>query len=275
MEAVRKLKKNVEFNDISRRAYLNIARGKIEKGTNINTIDVPDIMREKIRTGIDWFDHAADHDNPGLTPSTVCLFTANPGCGKSTLARQLANSCTKQGHIALYNAGEESVFQVKLTSERLGLSEGFIIGCDTKIDVVFEHARKLKAQHPNKHLYLFLDSLQTLDDGFYRDGTINSATGVRVMKKVVEFCKETFAIAIAIGQVTKKGQFAGKQQMKHVIDAHCHMTFVNGSPQRRFKFTKNRFAAIPVKGTILTMTNGGLELVEDDADISIDEDNEE
>ena len=270
-KALAKIKPVVELP----KTYLSVNNQEVAQGTNINSVVVPDALRVKVKTGVEWFDHAADHDNPGFTPSMVVLFTAGPGCGKSTLCRQLADAATGEGHIALYNAGEESIFQVKLTCERLDLGDGFIISCDPKIDQVLDHARALLKKEPGKQLFLFIDSLATMDDGFYKDGTINSMTAVRVMKKIVEFCKETLAIAIVIGHVNKAGKFAGKQQMKHDIDAHAHMSFVANSKSRKFKFTKNRFAAVPVRGTILEMSAGGLTMIEDDATVELEDADED
>lgn len=253
------------------KTYLSVNNQTLEQGTNINSVVVPDALRVKVKTGLEWFDHAADHDNPGFTPSMVVLFTAGPGCGKSTLCRQLADAATGEGHISLYNAGEESIFQVKLTCERLNLGDGFIISCDPRIDTVLDHGRALMKKQPGKQLIVFIDSLATMDDGFYKDGSINSMTAVRVMKKIVEFCKETLAIAIVIGHVNKAGKFAGRNQMKHDIDASAHMSFVPNSNNRKFKFTKNRFASVPVKGTVLAMSKTGLEMVEDDVNVELDD----
>ena len=46
---------------------------------------------------------------------------------------QLADAITKAGHICLYNTGEESLYQVKMVAERLGLRNGFVVGQDTLV----------------------------------------------------------------------------------------------------------------------------------------------
>ena len=253
----------------------DLASGAIARGTNILDIETPAALNEAISTGTDWFDSAFNVDQPGITPSSVILFTAKPGCGKSTLGRQLADGVTSSGNVALYNAGEESVFQVRKTCTRLNFDSGFIISCDKLIDDVLGHARQLMAKNPGKRLVLILDSLATLDDGYYKSGHINSATAVRVMDKIVEFCKETYCIAIVIGHVNKKGEFAGKQQVKHAVDAHCHMSFMNASTRRIFKYTKNRFGQLSLKGTVLDMTATGLVKMDEDIEVDIDEDEAE
>lgn len=245
--------------------------GAPKHGTNILDIVVPPQLEIKVRTGLEWFDAAADADDPGITPSTVLLLTAKPGCGKSTLARQLGDAATGQGHTVLYNAGEESVFQVRRTANRLALRDGFFIGCDELIDEVLNHAELLLKKRPNRQLFLVLDSLATLDDGKYSNGHINSMTAVRVMNRVYDFCKETFSIAVVIGHVNKKGEFAGKMQLKHKIDAHAHMKFLNASSRRVFNFSKNRFGAISTRGTMLDMQKGGLVHLQDEVEVDLDE----
>ena len=93
---------------------------------------------------------------------------------------------------------------------------------------------------------LIVDSLQSHDDGFYKDGSINSMTQVRVTEQLTDWCKETYGIAIIIGQVTKNGKVAGKQQIIHTLDVHCHMTIERDSDNvffgcRLFGMIKNRF----------------------------------
>lgn len=83
-------------------------------GTNILKVRVPDKLRLRQNLGIEWVNDAVG--GGGMTPSTVMMVTGSPGCGKSTMLRQLADSITEQGHIAVYNTGEESVYASALAS---------------------------------------------------------------------------------------------------------------------------------------------------------------
>jgi DNA repair protein RadA/Sms len=248
----------------SKAAYLDIASSGVEKGTNIHDVYVDSRLRTNIKTGIEWLDLAAGGEhNPGFMPSSVTLLTAVPGGGKTTLALQAADAITRSGHIALYNSREESLAKVKMTCERIGLPRGFICGEDWQLDKVLAHAQYLSNKHPKKQLFLFLDSLKTLNDMFYKDGAVNSMTPVRVMQKIIEFCKKTYTIAIVIGHVTKDGKFEGKQQIKHDLDAHAHIHFDlnKKSPTyglRIYSYSKNRCGPISVEGTVLDMDEKGL-----------------
>jgi DNA repair protein RadA/Sms len=244
--------------------YLKVNGTGVKHGTNIMQVRVPSQLERTVQTGIEWFDESCGgKESPGLTPSTLGLITGVPGGGKTTLALQIADSCMQQGHIALYNTGEESLFQVRKTVKRLGLKDGFICGEDAYLKDILTHANKLRSKYPNRQLFMVLDSLKTINDGFYRDGAMNGNTPGRVIKKLVEFCKETFTIVIVIGHVTKDGKFAGKQEIIHDLDVHGHIRFDTNPKSdtfgmRIFNQSKNRFGPLNLTGTVLDLNNGGL-----------------
>ena len=64
-------------------------------GTNILNIEIPEFLKRKFKTGLPYFDGAMGGE--GLTPSTVALFTGEPGAGKTTMMLTLADKITKQG----------------------------------------------------------------------------------------------------------------------------------------------------------------------------------
>ena len=63
-------------------------------GTSIQDIKVPDVLKKRVSTGMDYFDCVLGGE--GFTPSMVALFTGTPGAGKTTMMLTLANSL--QGH---------------------------------------------------------------------------------------------------------------------------------------------------------------------------------
>lgn len=233
-------------------ASMNLSVGikNLKRGTNLLDIKVPDALRNKKLTGINWFDDALGGD--GFTPSTCMMLTGGPGCGKTTMILQLADSITKAGHIALMNTGEESLYQVRLVAERLRLKNGFVCGQDTLVPEILEHIDQLRKENPQKQVFLLQDSLQTADDGFYKNGTTNSVTPVRVAEMLTDWAKSKgpganpFGICIFIGQVNKNGDFAGKNTIKHAVDVHGHLFFDDDKKsetygERLFEVQKNRF----------------------------------
>lgn len=223
---------------------LNVGVQGLKRGTNIMGIDVPEALRHRKKSGIEWFDDALGSE--GFTPSTSMMLTGGPGCGKTTMVLQLADSIMKAGHIALMNTGEESLYQVKMVVERLRLKSGFIAGQDVMASDVIAHADELRKANPNKQVFLLQDSLQTLNDGKYKDGGVTGSTPLRCCEMLTNWAKSTYGIVIFVGQVTKSGDFAGKNAIKHAVDVHGHLYFDDDKKsetygERLFEVQKNRF----------------------------------
>jgi DNA repair protein RadA/Sms len=230
-----------------------------KRGTNINEIEVPEVLRARKKVGIEWFDDSIGGE--GMVPSSVMMLTGTPGAGKTTMLLQLANSITGAGHICLYNTGEESLYQVKMVAERLRLRNGFVVGQDTLVEDLLEHADQLRAANKGKQVFILQDSLQTLDDGKY-GGSTNSMTPVRCVEMLTDWAKSTYSIVAFIGQVTKDGDFAGKQTILHAVDVRGQL-FIDEQKksetygERIFEVTKNRFGCSG-KSYILGMERTGL-----------------
>jgi DNA repair protein RadA/Sms len=224
---------------------MNLAVGikGLKRGTKITDITVPAALRDRKKVGISWFDDALGGE--GMVPSSVMMFTGTPGAGKTTLLLQLADAITGAGHVVLYNTGEESLYQVKMVAERLRLKNGFVVGQDLMVSDVLEHADELRATNKGKQVFILQDSLQTLDDGKYGNGT-NSMTPVRATEMLTDWAKSTYGNVIFIGQVTKGGDFAGKQTILHAVDLRAQLYIDDDKKsetfgERIFEVTKNRF----------------------------------
>lgn len=238
---------------------LNVGIKGLKRGTNISEIEVPPALRERKKIGISWFDDALGGE--GFVPSSVMMLTGTPGAGKTTLLLQLANSITKAGHICLYNTGEESLYQVKMVTERLGLRSGFVVGQDTSITSLLEHADTLRKANPGKQVFILQDSLQTLDDEKWADGT-NSMTAMRCTEMLTDWAKSNYGVVIFIGQVNKDGEFSGKNGILHAIDVRGQLYIDKQKKsetygERIFEITKNRFGCSG-RAFILGMRREGL-----------------
>jgi DNA repair protein RadA/Sms len=224
---------------------MNLSVGIKDLGTNtnINDIEVPNALRDRKKVGLGWFDAALGGD--GFVPSSVMMLTGTPGAGKTTMLLQLANAITGSGNICLYNTGEESLYQVKMVAERLELKNGFIVGQDIMVEDLLTHADTIRKANRGKQIFVLQDSLQTLDDGKYAGGT-NSMTTVRSVEMITDWAKKNYGIVSFIGQVTKSGDFAGKNTILHAIDLRGNL-FIDQEKksetygERIFEITKNRF----------------------------------
>jgi DNA repair protein RadA/Sms len=223
---------------------LNVGVKGLKQGTNIRDIQVPQALRDRKKVGISWFDDAIGGE--GMVPSSVMMLTGTPGAGKTTLLLQLADSLTASGHICLYNTGEESLYQVKMVAERLGLHNGFVVGQDTQVEDLLNHADMVKKANKGKQVFVLQDSLQTLDDGKYGGGHTNSMTTVRCTEMLTDWAKSTMGIVCFIGQVTKGGDFSCKQTILHAVDVRGQLYIDQEKRsetygERIFEVTKNRF----------------------------------
>lgn len=222
---------------------LQVGIKELKNGTNINNIKVPEQLRNRKKVGVSWFDDALGGE--GFVPSSVMMLTGTPGAGKTTLLLQMANAITAAGHVCLYNTGEESLFQVKMLHERLALHAGFIVGQDTSVEAVLQHANALRAANPGKQVFILQDSLQTLNDGKWGDVS-NTMTAGRCTELLTDWAKSTYGVVIFICQVTKSGNFLGKNGILHAVDVRAHL-FVDDKQksetygERLFEVTKNRF----------------------------------
>ena len=222
---------------------LNVKRDDITFGTNILDLRVPSKLRERHPCGVDYLDAAFGGE--GFTPSTISLFTGEPGAGKTTLMLTLANALTSQGYVCLFNTAEESLYQVKLTCERLELSAGFIAGQESYVPRLVKNCNLLRKKYPNKPLFLIVDSLQTLNDGKYGEDHTNTQSAVRSLQILTDYAKEHYINVICIGQVNKSGNMAGSQKLKHMVDAMLHLSIEKKDEDfkglRVLETVKNRF----------------------------------
>jgi DNA repair protein RadA/Sms len=190
---------------------------EIAVGTNILDIEVPKELRKRVKTGLPFFDDALG--GKGFTPSMVTLFTGTPGAGKTTMMLELANSITSHGGNVLFNTAEESLYQLKMTVERLNLRSGFAAGQEAYVPRLLENCDEIRKKSPRKPFFLIVDSLQCLNDGKYGEMQTNSKSAQRSLAKITNYCKEHFCNAIVIGQVNKDGKMAGSNVLKHMVDA--------------------------------------------------------
>ena len=242
---------------------------KLNDKTNILDVDVPEYLQQRISSGIPWMDELL---GGGFLATQVIMLTGDPGAGKTTLSLQLADAITATGNICVYNSREESIAQVRNKIETLGLKNGFMVapGYVFAGDLL-EHCDRVKKANPNKQVFLVQDSLPTLDDGKYRGkkkrnspalnwgrSAINGSTPARVMTMLTNWAKETHGTVVCINHVTKSGQYAGKGEVKHMIDTHLEMDLARDN-SRSVYMSKHRFGTTAER-YIIQMTSAGLSL---------------
>ena len=247
--AVKKTTKKTE-NSGNHRLAQTVEAGRF------SDIKVPDALRTTLKTGWEYID--ALFTGEGIRPSTCCMVTGLPGGGKTTISLQMAESLVRMGHVVLYNSCEESGAQIKMKLEKMGFnnlleSKNAYFSSYYDIADILAYADKVRKQNKlgeGQGFFLFVDSLQTIERASKSAGRPAGPAQQQceAMWDVAAWCKENMTIAMMIGQVTKDGTFAGKQEVKHAVDCHLHLAMDTDKKsetyrQRVAEMQKNRFGA--------------------------------
>ena len=74
----------------------------------------------------------------GVVPGSVVLIGGDPGIGKSTLLLQALNGLTSLEQPILYISGEESTLQIKMRSQRLGVTSSHLyVAAESALENIF------------------------------------------------------------------------------------------------------------------------------------------
>lgn len=232
---------------------LDLGQPKVDFNSNILDIDIPKELENSVSTGHEYIDFLFAGD--GIVPSTTAIITGPPGAGKSTLMLQAADLITGSGNIALYNTGEESLYQIRRHTKRLNIRSGFVPGYNACVDEIIEQLEKLRASNPGKQIFLIQDSVQCLlpskfdcETGEFRKGRKKGGLAAQLdaLITLCKYAKEHFVIMLFINHLTKDGKMAGLNAVKHLVDAHLHLGFETDKKsdmygERIVVMEKNRF----------------------------------
>jgi DNA repair protein RadA/Sms len=189
----------------------------------------------------------------GLVPASVVLVGGDPGIGKSTLMLQAAATLARAGRRVMYISGEESIDQVRLRAQRLGLADAALelaAAINVRdIAATLEQERDLTL--------VVIDSIQTM----WLD-TIESAPGTVAQVRATSFelirlAKSRGFSLVLVGHVTKEGALAGPRVLEHMVDAVLYFEGDRGHQFRILRAVKNRFGATDEIG-VFEMTEQGL-----------------
>jgi DNA repair protein RadA/Sms len=174
----------------------------------------------------------------GLVAGSLVLVGGDPGIGKSTLLLQVAALVANaRGRIA-YATGEETLHQVKLRAQRLGIKgDGLFLLAETNLDSILGHMEGLSPG------MVVIDSIQSvylpqLDSS---SGSINQ---VRECANTMMRWAKTHGVPVfLVGHVTKEGAIAGPRVLEHMVDVVLYLEGEPFSPYRLLRSVKNRFGS--------------------------------
>ncbi len=181
----------------------------------------------------------------------MILLGGDPGIGKSTLLLQ-AGAALGAAHKVLYVTGEESVEQIALRAERLGLVNAPIeLLAEVQLEAIVAAIGEAQPE------IVVVDSIQTV----YTEALTSAPGSVSQVREcaaqLTRLAKQRGIVVVFVGHVTKEGAIAGPRVLEHIVDT---VLYFEGDPHSAFRLVraiKNRFGAANELG-VFAMTERGL-----------------
>ena len=214
--------------------------------------DVKEARKERVKTKIEEMNRVL---GGGVVLGSLVLIGGEPGIGKSTLLLQISRDFSSQNEKVLYVSGEESLEQIKIRGERLGLKDGQLyLLAETNLERIIAQAEKL-----SPHIFV-LDSIQTVFSSKLSSspGTISQVR--EVANQVFRFAKKNEVSAFLIGHITKEGSLAGPKSLEHMVDVVLYFEGERDHAHRVLRALKNRFGPVS-ELAIFEMGSQGLQAI--------------
>ena len=236
--AAKESKKNDRFS-----GYAGETSGKVQALSEISLQEEP-----RFSSGFNELDRVL---GGGVVPGSAILIGGHPGAGKSTLLLQVMCGLSKEIP-TLYVTGEESLQQVAMRANRLGLpTERLKMLSETSVEHICNIADQEKPQ------IMVIDSIQVmhLSDIQSSPGSVSQVR--ECASFLTRYAKTRQVAIIMVGHVTKDGTLAGPKVLEHAIDASLLLEGESDSRYRTLRSQKNRFGAVNELG-VFAMTEQGL-----------------
>ena len=187
----------------------------------------------------------------GAVCGSLVLVGGAPGIGKSTLFLQICQQLCKERKV-LYISGEESQYQIKMRSQRLGVnSDKLLILSETGITQILACVDEVQPD------ILIIDSIQTMYDD-NNDSAPGSISQVKdCTMALMQLSKQKGLTVFVIGHINKDGNIAGPKVLEHMVDCVLYFEGESNSPYRILRGAKNRFGSTNEIG-VFEMADKGL-----------------
>ncbi len=188
----------------------------------------------------------------GVVPGSLVLVGGDPGIGKTTLLTQVAGMMADSMGSILYLSGEESVYQVKMRAERLGVADkDLYLLSETNLDIAIEHINTVRPKA------VIIDSIQTV---YLQDLTSSAGSVSQVREcaaRLMQLAKGENLPIFLVGHVTKEGAIAGPRVLEHIVDTVLYLEGDRFNTFRLLRAQKNRFGSTNEVG-VFEMVEGGM-----------------
>ncbi len=187
----------------------------------------------------------------GIVPASLVLAGGDPGIGKSTLLLQVCRNLSAQHIRTLYISGEESLQQIKMRAQRIGVfTDSLSVLCETNLETIDEVLRREKPQAA------VVDSIQTM----YSDSVSSSPGSVAQVREataaLMQLAKGLGITIFIVGHVTKEGVVAGPRVLEHMVDTVLYFEGDRHAAYRILRGVKNRFGSTNEIGVFEMQENG-------------------
>lgn len=238
---------------------VKVKTNSIHNSNEINLKNKPEKLsciemnqEERVLTKISELDRVL---GGGIVKGSLTLVGGDPGIGKSTLLLQMCQFLCAQDINVLYISGEESLQQIKMRGDRLGVNgDKLTLYTETNLSLC---VKAIKDLLPN---VVIVDSIQTI----YSDDITSSAGSVSQVREVtsalMKVAKGLSISTFIVGHVTKEGAIAGPRVLEHMVDTVLYFEGVRSASYRVLRAVKNRFGSTNEIG-VFEMRNKGLQEV--------------
>ncbi|MFI3245324.1 MAG: DNA repair protein RadA [Ferrimonas sp.] len=226
--------------------YAGSAEGQVQTLSEIDLSELP-----RFASGYSELDRVL---GGGIVPGSAILIGGSPGAGKSTLLLQVMCQLSQQMG-ALYVTGEESLQQVAMRANRLGLpNDKLKMLSETSVEQICVIAER------EKPAIMVIDSIQVMHMADVQSAPGSVAQVRESAAYLTRFAKQNNVAIFMVGHVTKDGTLAGPKVLEHCIDCSILLDGNTDSRYRTMRSHKNRFGAVNELG-VFAMTAQGLKEV--------------
>ena len=212
--------------------------------------DIQDIPRQRLTVGIEDFNKVL---GGGLVSGSLVLVGGEPGIGKSTLLLQVARDMAAGEATVLYVSGEESLEQIKLRGDRLGVRDGRLyLLAETNLERILAHAERLSPK------ILIVDSIQTVFSAKMTSGPGTISQVREAANQIIRYAKNRQVPTFLVGHITKDGTLAGPKSLEHIVDVVLLFEGERDHSHRVLRAMKNRFGPVS-ELAVFEMTAAGLQ----------------
>lgn len=199
----------------------------------------------------------------GIVQGSLTLVGGDPGIGKSTLLLQVCKNLAEAGKKVLYISGEESLKQIKLRADRIGIfKDNMSLLCETNLGLVEAAIREERPE------IVVIDSIQTM----YQEEVASAPGSVSQVREAtnifLQLAKGLNTSIFIVGHVTKEGTVAGPRVLEHMVDTVLYFEGDRHASYRILRGVKNRFGSTNEIG-VFEMRKEGLVEVENPSEFML------